>query len=375
LGGLENRRVSKQVSPESRPFQQGAYELRLYRLTYSWVILDQEINLFQDHQPDLEIHELNAPLPHCAQVWSAPSAEIWHRVLNEARLTRPQNDGDTRHSLAKLFEQFMSNELSDRATVLSLTELRLLLHPLQALIYHLNKSLVYFCSSGSQRLLQRLLTQLDEAQYLLKQWYGICNRVTIGGYDNTTEKLCSTLVIFHVISLNAITYFPDIERFARGEMPMEKFFESWAGKRCSEEAAQTWTHCGQVLRYFRQMPVSSRPYWWSASIYRAALCMWATSLASAASKSKAGWPASGGERIAIDALPLEHPSIVRYLRHQDSIPMLSTADGTLVELHNPVDVIRHCREVMREKEPLSPLDEGISTRLSVVVDWWTSSLT
>lgn len=321
------------------------------------------MNLFHDRQPDLDINELNAAIPDRDELWNAPSAEVWLATLNQSRQSRdfrPQ-------SLSRLFNQFMSDELGSAGN-LSLTDLRLLLHPLQALIYHLNKSLVYFFNSGSQRLLQRLLTQLEEVQYLLKQWYTMSCQTLELSHGPLETGYCN-MVIFHLTNLNAITYFPDIERLARGEISTEKFRESlWAGKRCAEESAQIWAHCGQVIRYYRQIPASSRPYWWSASIYRIALCLWATSLASHSSKGIC--PIDSGERIAVDALPFDHPSIVRYLRHQDAIAVLSQPDGSIVWMESPCDIIHHCMTVIKEKLPGTQLDEGICTRLSKFAKRW-----
>ncbi|KAF2871555.1 hypothetical protein BDV95DRAFT_43193 [Massariosphaeria phaeospora] len=342
-------------------------EETLNRLTYSWVTLDQEINLFHDRQPDFDINECNAPIPSGDDLWNARSAEAWHTLLGEKGQDGQQTPS-TPHSLSKLFSLFMSNELSYNVSALSLTELRLLLQPIQALIYHLNKSLVYFFNSGSQRLLQRLLTQLEEVQYLLKQWYSICCRSL---ESSETPTGCSNMVMFHLISLNAITYFPDIERLARGEVSPPTFRESlWAGKRCAEEAPQIWCHCGQVIRYFRQMPASARPYWWSAAIYRIALCMWATSLSRNAETSNTVF-SSANEKIVIDTLPFDHPSITRYLRHQDGTPVLSQSNGSLVSLRS-INIIQHCVEVLEEKIPLSQLDEGISARLSAFMQRWST---
>ena len=266
----------------------------------------------------------------------------------------------------------MSNELSENGTHLSHTELRLLLHPLQALIYHLNKSLIYFLSSGSQRLIQRLLTQLEELQYLLKQWYTLSTKALQLQTGPPETGYCN-LVMFHLINLNAITYFPDIERLARGEISIDRFRESlWAGKRCAEEAAQIWAHCGQVIRYYRLMLPSKRPYWWSAAIYRVALCMCATSLATRSSSAVSTGTSSSNcdEHIAMDLLPFDHPSIVRYLRHQDALPTFSQSDRTLVLLESPVDIITHCISVLKEKAPSSQLDQGIGARLSAFAGRW-----
>lgn len=341
---------------------------------YSWVALDQEINLFHDRQPELDFMEIHATLPSTDELWNATSVEDWqNRVAKTTQFFQPTSDprGSLR-SLANLYTMFMSGELADESVILSLTELRFLLHPVQSMIHHLNKSVGYFYNPKNPRPLQRLLTQLDEVQYVLKQWHDIATRV-LASTSNTAEHVCSTMILFHLTSLNAIVYFPDIERLSRREISVEQFRGSlWAGKRCADEELQVWTHCGQIIRYFRQMPASRRPHWWSASIYRASLIMWATSLVIKADHSSRTNASPGRETIAVDAFPYDHPSIVRYLRHQDEIPVLSRSDGTLVTLDAPDDVTIHCINVLGEVGPRSDFDEGIIARLSALSEQWRS---
>jgi hypothetical protein len=327
-------------------------------------MLDQELSLFHDRQPDLEISELNAPMPGSDELWAATSAEIWHKIVVQNRQSHLHDPG-MQHSLAELFGSFMSGK---RVEPTSLTELRLLLHPLQALMYHLNKSVVYLYSCGNQRFQQRLASQLEEVQYLLKEWYVLC-RQALDRRGWLDPNGCSNMIMYHLISLNAITYFPDIEKLARGDVLLEIFQQSlWAGKRCSEEASQIWSHCGQVIRYFRQMPAQNRPYWWNASIYRIALCLWATSLSSKIPLYEAS--SSRIERVSIDALSFDHPSIARYLRHGDGYPVLTNSDGSLAVLRMPIDIVQHCVGLLRETAR-SQFDKEIIARLEAMVERWT----
>ncbi|CAO2654817.1 Nn.00g115500.m01.CDS01 [Neocucurbitaria sp. VM-36] len=114
----------------------------LNRLAYSWVTFDQELSLFHDREPDFEIDDCNALIPSNNELWSATSLESWQTGLQEIHWQNPQAASSS-HSLAQLFNMFMSNELSHPAITLSSIELRLLLQPLQASIYHTNKSLQY----------------------------------------------------------------------------------------------------------------------------------------------------------------------------------------------------------------------------------------
>ncbi|KAF2437258.1 hypothetical protein P171DRAFT_492252 [Karstenula rhodostoma CBS 690.94] len=336
------------------------------RLIYCWVSLDQEVHLFQDRQQEFDVTDVNAPMPGSDKLWNASSLHVWQMIREEMHREHASNTErrDTRRSLATLYKQFMSNGLSDRGEMLSLVELRLLLHPLQALIHHINKSIVYFLHSNDKRFFQGLLTQLEEVQNRLKSWYVLASRSI---QPSDAIHGCATMVIFHLISLNAITHFPDIERLARGDVPPAQFREVfWTGQRIRDETPQIWCHAGQVLRYFRNIPASERPYWWSASVYRVALCLWAVGLAARDD----GRAPSAAEPVAVDKLPFDHSSLLKYLRYKHGRPVLSHRDGTAVWLDAPTDVVEHCIGVLGEHKPQSRLDEGISARLAGLVDRW-----
>lgn len=338
------------------------------RLAYSWVTFDQEMSLFHDRQPNFEVDDCNAPIPCNNELWSATSVDSWKATLQGIHRQSSQAAIPS-CSLAQLFNMFMNNELSGHTTTLSSTELRLLLQPLQALIYHMNKSLHYSFNPGSQWLLQRHLTQFEEVQFLLTQWNTICNHSI--SLDDPSAYDSTNMVMFHLISLNASTYLPDIEKLARGDMSPEIFQKSTStGSRCSQEGPRIWCHCGQVIRYYRKMPASSRPYWWSAAIYRIALCMWAATLCSNTNQDNRVSTQFDAEIIAVDALPFDHPSIVRYLRHQAATPALSRADGSVVALSSPVDAVEQCIEVLKEEILLSQLDAVVCSRLSTFVSRW-----
>jgi hypothetical protein len=314
------------------------------------------------------MNDIKTPLPGSELLWKAMSSEEWLSSHNEARRMDAQNldYNKSQNSLGALFKRFTNNELSNTEAALSWLELRLLLHPLQALIYHLNKSFVHFVSSSSQRHLQRFLAQVEEVQYLLKQWYSITQR-TFGHNSSYTSHGSCNMVIYHLVSLNSLTYLPDIERLARGEIPIGEFRESlWMGKRYAEDAASIWCHCGQIIRHFRKLPVSFRPYWWSASIYRVALCIWATGIASR-QDSKNTRSTTGSEYLAVDALPFDHPSIIQFMRHQAGVPVVSHADGSPVILKTPVDIVKHCITILEEEKSGLYITDGIKKRLAALV--------
>jgi len=332
-------------------------------------MLDQEVNLFHDHQPSLDVENIATPRPASECSWEAMSAQSWLNCYIDARQRELANLGEATStpSLANLFAGLVNGELSNKAEEISWLELRLLLHPLQALIYHLNKTSSSNFRPNNQAHWQRFCLQVEEIQHLLKQWYDIAKQNILSG-DNISYQGCCAMIVYHLISLNAVTYFPDIERLARGQISMAEFKESiWTERRYVKNLPFIWCHCGQILRYFRMLPKSRRPHWWSASIYRVALSLWATELAKEhiSNKSK---PKTLLKPLSVDTVPFHHPSIVRFLQHEDQIPEISHTDGSPAILNGPVDIIKLNIAFLDEQAPLSKFSQGIRTRLGMLVD-------
>jgi hypothetical protein len=322
------------------------------------------MNLLHDREPGFNINDLQSTLPGCNETWIASTAQIW-RSKYDGRCD-PQSRTSS-HSLADLFGSFKDEQPLDN---LSLVELGFLLQPLQTLIYHVNKTATYFSAFSSRRLAQSIQTQLEESRYLLERWYTISRR-TLEQDDSVSINACTTMTMFHLISLNTFTYLPDIEQLARGEIKLDVFETSpWGGKRYAEEAHQIWCHCGQVIRYFRKMRAGYQPYWWSGAIYRVALCLWATHLSVKGDDARTMTPPAEPAGIAVDMLPFDHSTVVRYLRRPEGKPMLSQHDGTLVRLQASTDIIWHCVEVLKENRSSSQLDEEIIERLARLAGRW-----
>ncbi|KAL2350348.1 hypothetical protein BJ546DRAFT_925501 [Cryomyces antarcticus] len=343
-----------------------------HRLVYSWVTVDQELSLFHDCPPKLAIGDLDTAMPDLDILWHATTAEEWSRGFEEIYgSTQPiiQNPP----SLSDLFRRFMNGQSCEPRLGLSPTQLRLLLHPLQALVCHLHQCVSCFFDGGNHRQAQRLISQLEEAQNLLQQWYALSSR-SEQKHNTFSPVTCANLVIYHLISLNTVTCFSELERLARGEVTHETFRQSfWARARCVEEAAQIWFHCGQVIRLVRLMPEQNKPPWWAAAIYRVALIMWATSIANNKTQTPSSHksiPPLDENNFAIDGLVPEHTSIVRYLRYREGVPMLSKRDGTVVSLTASQDVLGHCLDVLNEEESTMRMTEGIKARLARMFERW-----
>ena len=344
--------------------------MRRFRLVYSWVVVDLELSLFHDTPPKLSITDLNAALPDLEVLWGAKSPEQWTRSFEAVYSSPSFSVHRNPPSLNNVFRRFMNRDSHVLKFNFSPTQLRLLLHPLQALVCHLHQCLGCFFDSGNDRQAQRLMTQLEEVHSLLQQWYTMCSRCIQNSsvFDPAT---CAGLVNYHLISLNTITYFPDIERLARGELQQDTFQQTfWARVRCVEEAPQIWFHCGQVIRLVRAMPEANKPPWWAGALYRVALVMWATSITTAHGQSNSVSMSAVVARtfpddtFAIDGLSPEDTSITRYLRYREGVPMLSKQNGSMVSLGVPGNALRHCLEVLEEDDANMRLTDGIKSRLS-----------
>jgi hypothetical protein len=51
--------------------------------------------------------------------------------------------------------------------------------------------------------------------------------------------------------------------------------------------------------------------------------------------------------VEVDALPLEHPSIVQYLKHRKGVPVFSNTEGAVV-VETPIDVLGYCIGILNK---------------------------
>ena len=334
--------------------------------------MDQELSLFHDVPPKLSITDLDAALPDSDTLWCARSAGDWFQSLEQVYAPYDKDRNRNPLSLHSLFRLFMKRGPDIFQLHLNPIQLRLLLHPLQALVCHLHECFVYIFNDGKDgngRQFQRLMGQLEEVQPLLQQWYSLYTQCTLKD-EVLNPASCISLVLYHLISLNTITHFRQIERFARGELHQDEFKQSfWVKIRFVEEANQLWFHCGQIIRLLRLIPELNRPPWWAGAVYRVALIMWTTSIAN--TKSQEPFPPPGSsldEAFVIDVAMPEDMSTLRYLRYREGVPMLSTRKGELVSPGAPRNTLSYCLGFLDEEEATVPLTNGIKDALTYLLN-------
>ncbi|KAI1424082.1 hypothetical protein F5Y12DRAFT_797431 [Xylaria sp. FL1777] len=341
------------------------------RLVYNWVMVDQELSLFHDTAPLMAISDLCTPLPGPEELWMSGTADQWMAAMqsiNHSASVGPQlvlPPPPLTPSLFSMFQDFLHDNLhSQRWGALTPHKLRLLLHPLQSLLWHLRE--VIFCLSdtsnprttpGSPAEKPPVSMHKVYAQDLLQKWYRLSNIYFKAHPTCVATK--TNLVLFHLISLNAVTNFPAIEQLARrerGEGAHEGSSSAWEAYgphiRAIEEAVY---HCGQVIRLVRAMPADRRPIWWSAAVYRALLILWAYSVL----RQDPGFLKNpeGAFVLVMDAVELENGDLFDYMwgSGPKAIPVLSGPNGSTVGLGKPSDVLDYA---------VAMLDEGVSTRFS-----------
>lgn len=328
-------------------------------------MVDQDLSLFRDTAPLFSVTEFGAPMPDTERLWNAASAAEWSNTFEQVHQLSggisSLGCGARPPSLRDIFRQFLDDEIVSNGIELTALHLRLLLHPLQTLVCQLSQLLSVFSDTLGTRQRTKAVSaastrcRLKEVQTLLKRWYYLCDRYLKS--NPMGPMLYGALVMYHLINLNAVTNFPEIERLARKE-GMDGTYQQlmWMHKRCISDIEEAVFHSGQVLRLVRSMPANIRPPWWAGAIYRAALVLWTDSLTHTESIS----PSTGlfpvpGPAFAADALSPHHPLIVRYLNKREGLPMLTRHDGSQISLDNPCNILAHSIEV---------LDEGVSNRFS-----------
>lgn len=339
-------------------------------LAYNWVMVDQELSLFHDTAPMLAVSDLTASLPGPELLWMSTNAEQWMAAMQTIYGATPNVNLQLLNmpSLFDLFQDFLHDNLGWRQGSLTPQHLRLLLHPVQSLLCHLRQMLSCFSDvlaprrSPSRSMTKATTMQrLEEVQTLLQKWY----ELTIAYLaENPTCAVSKTnLVLYHLISLNAVTNFAEIERLARREALLlvnvngePNWDLAQRHKRCVYQREESIFHCGQVMRLVRAMPADRRPSWWSAAVYRATLILWTDGIARLDPNFQKRDEA--GAAVPIDQVIPEDPTIISYLWSGDGIPVLTLgrdSSSAVVGLEKPADILDYA---------IKALADGISSRFS-----------
>ncbi|KAI0152919.1 hypothetical protein GGR57DRAFT_162467 [Xylariaceae sp. FL1272] len=350
------------------------------RLAYNWVMVDQELSLFHDTAPMLAVSDLCAPLPSPEALFMSATADQWmlgmQSIYGCPANTNPQllSTPTLAPSLFDLFQDFLNDCLPRQPASPTPHQLRLLLHPLQSLLCHLRQMLSCFSDVLNTRITSprtvtkaSTMSRLEEVQALLQKWYELS--ITYFKANPTCAISKTNLVLYHLISLNAVTNFAEIERLARREGFDGSYWElGLRHKHCIYQREEAIFHCGQVLRLVREMPVDRRPSWWSAAIYRASLILWTDSISrldpNFQKRDETGSP------VAIDQVTPEDPVVIAYLWSGKGIPVLMLRNGSATSLDKPSDILDYAVKTL-ESGVSSRFSDGIRRKLIALNNNWS----
>jgi hypothetical protein len=343
-------------------------------------MVDQELGLFHDTAPILSITELGTPMPGSDFLWFAKDPIEWLAAIQTTGSASNTNwmsptslpSPPVQPSLCDLFQDLLNE--SRRYGQLSPLELRLLLHPIQSLLFHLRQVSSCFSDLFSSRRGSRTLTKtstllrLEEIQSLLQKWYELS---TLTAKPNPNCLITqSNLVLYHLISLNAITSFPETERLARREAFDGSSRELHARyKRCIHQPEEAVFHCGQIIRLLSSMPKDGQPYWWSTALYRATLILWVESLFRLDQDTQAGFEAPGRGGVFPINMVMEDDALVSaWLGNGEGVPILRLGDREFKLL--PEEVLGFSVRVIGEGGQSLRVSEGMVRKLQMLGANW-----
>lgn len=347
--------------------------MNVIRLVYNWVMTDLDLSLLHDTAPVLQFSEIQARIPNIEKLWLARSILEWQEALIELHPTSLDcSIQQLPPSLAELFSDFIQNDIQDSAS-LSPLQLRLLLHPIQTMLQQNRQLLTCFSdiltpSRREARTITRSSTiaRLEELQALLAKWYDLHLRFQIQEFQSTFMRI--TLIIYHLLSLNTVSSFHEIERLARKDAFDGTHWDlSIRHKRCIYNSNEAIFHGGQVLRIINSIPDEDRPVWWPIAIYRVTLILWIECLA----KTDPSFPQqrSNGPVVAIDAMPADDAILSKWRWHTDGMPVLSRPDGGFTGIENPADVLQHFITYLVEGSA-SRMADGVKRKLISLMSAW-----
>lgn len=351
-------------------------------MLHNWVIADQELALFQDRPTQLAIKELCAPLPGPEVLWHSRNADDWAKALESYYSMDPLNELSERHSLNRLFQDFLGGQLNAQPGCLTGHELRLLLHPLQNLVYQDKQLWSCFAALPSSntprgvRMMTKASTwnRLEEVQTLLQKWKELSNFYVDKEPECVVGK--TNIIMYHLINVSAVTDFTAIKRLARREeinlsSPYVGLLNLQGNCIIYRETA--FFHSGQVLRQLRTLPKECQPGWWCAAVYHAILVFWTDSIATRDPEFR-GREEKGNLWVSIDHAPVGDEALDQFI-NGDGIPVLGLrgdpAGTAPVSLDSPSDILKYGIEMIRSHGASTMLASQLINDLILIDMNWT----
>lgn len=280
-------------------------------------------------------------------------------------------------SLCEAFRFFTDSQPINVRQAWSPFCLRLLLHPMHAMVAHARSYLGCIEYGGDGRKPLRTTTgssmrgHLEEVQTLLHQWWTIARRP---GADE--RHLCvqsrTNFTLFHLISLNILSSFTRIESTLREATSVAQLARLLP--LCLDDVEEACFHVGQALRHALSLPEPVRPLWWPAAIYRIAL----VAVACSAANKTTQWSMQEGEaatsktqkRVLINHCLPDDAGIESFRKYRVGTPAILQHDGSVLDLDDPLMVLEEFIAVLSHDLTTS-FAHGIRNRLSILHTRWS----
>jgi hypothetical protein len=369
-------------------------------MLHSWVAVDLEMSLFHDIPPKLDAMSIHFPLPATTATSQGTRMTMdgWESDATPPSIGESVQ-GQGYKCLPGLFEALMTGQLS-RLQDISATHLRLLLHPLQSMSMRLHQCLDTFCNlqgpgarpSATISLASKAF--VDEHMILLARWRHLAT-IVAARRENKPTILASSLALHHIMILNSLASFPEIERLTRlwtgsGTITPTHSYQSWMRSASPEGLALLMFNCGQLLHVLRSMPPTLRPIWWPAALYRVTLvlCQAVISLNSMSAVTMFGFSASAqvtpsdssnlvflDQNISPNAEDRD-AGLREFLGRLHGRPVLTSTDGNAVMLLNEISVLDHCVAMLEQNLLFdeSTFAHGIYEKLCELRSRWRQEL-
>lgn len=325
----------------------------------------------------LRTSELKLRIPGIEKLFLASDSSEWHSIL--VGYGKIDHELTNTPSFCTLFGWFLNNNITEeRRHYLNLTTLRLLLHPLHAMVQNTREILSCLGLQSSQRTflpVSRKSTEvrMEEVQSLLQRWLELFNLCFPEPSDerdgnNVNPRVVTVLLTYHVIYLNTVADFAEIEEIARQRLSHAKIRQNFPCSAYVQDCEQALFHAGRIIYLLRCLEQKTCPPWTPAALYRATMILWATSVLYGQS-----WDQNSSLYVTIDAqgygdteydrVQMFHgnrinASISAWDNNSSKpVPILSGRERNNgpVFINNPTSTVESC---------LLVFDDGVSTRFS-----------
>ncbi|OAL35150.1 hypothetical protein AYO20_05627 [Fonsecaea nubica] len=353
---------------------------RKTRMGYVWYIVEQEIGLFHCLSPTIHFSDMRSPIPSADELFFAETEEEWSALVRSYRQLEGPGNMSRLHppSLAAFYGMFLRHNFLERHCHVTPLQLRLLLCAIQTQVTQFVQSNRFVSTEQSYADDPHVETssfaslRQEELQTMLVKWYILRQKVL--GTDGETEMTLACKLIYHLVWLELLICFSDIQLLAgregpAGAKPLIPQFQRWFRSPFSFKAL---AHVGQVLEIL-QCPRHTvlRPLWWPVALFRVSLIMWAYSVGLKLQPSRAQQEYElefgSAPRIPLNDTEQGTGPHGRVIRQGEGIPCVLHPTGALIPVTEFHDASKMCLDLLEEGRVQStPICEDVYRFLQAI---------